>query len=1195
MAAWQGWYCVVIMFGMFGALLKNVAGSDVLMLGSLAMMLAADAVPIPEGLKGFSNKGLLTVACLFVVAAGISNTGALDYYMGKLLGHPKNAASAQIRLMVPVAFVSAFLNNTPVVAIMIPILQKWSRRVNIPNSQLMIPLSFASILGGTCTLIGTSTNLVVEGMMRERYPDVSPMGLFALSIYGVPVALSGMAYILVASPFLLPGGKGRSSDKDPSNASTETSNDMIEDSLAVGAVVAPKSPVIDQPVATLRGLNGLYLVSVQRGDMLLRAVTPEFILEEGDILHFTGLVESIGEVCVEHGLLPLTHEVEESLGMAASKKQNSDSEVSLSLEPGDSKQLIDSPKSTDASGNYSDGYEPEDPRAFSSPDTYPPRGRYGGKPKDSFGFDKSGQGTSPKAGHNKPRGGYKDVLHAFQMDQDVDGSDYSPRGGDDGSDGGYGGHSTGPDSDGGGFSRRGAKKTAPERRRRSSFNMNVTSGGILRKKGKYGVPNKRGASIDGGSYDGSSDNLKQNTIDNSDGTGGNGTMAMHEVMSAKDTPVGVRRALLERHQILKVRVRTNSSLIGQTAIEIGFRDKYKAAIIAVKRGGEDQRAANEGKLASVVFEAGDILMLHCLDKCPLLQFKEPALGGAKGSTATLATQSGGDELNANKPPSDLWGGVEGDSGKSSPAQTRRASVDETSDLSDKTVSQPAIIAPTPSSPSRQKSWTSSLSIKTGSGGDLGDGLNDVPSRPGTPGNEKSPDPDLEVLSREGAEDIRAMTDFTCPVRVIPGGAVEGKTLAAAGLRGLPGLFLTAVQKAGEEKDAVAAPGADYVLTGDDVLWYAGDAAGISSLRRIPGITSENKQVDKLKLHKTDRRLVQAVVAIGSPLTNRQIRDVRFRTQFDAVIIAVQRSGGRIQAKIGDIVLQAGDVLLLDTGSSFLRLYKSDPAFALVSEIENSAPPQFDKLLPACGTALLMVIITVSGVLDLFVAALLASGVMLLFGCLTQDAARSAVNWNVITTIAAAFGISAAMENTGVANAIATTLVGAASGVGAGTPGVLIAVYIATFFLCNVVGNNAAAALMYPIAAGASEQQGIDRDQMAYLLMLAASASFMSPFGYQTNLMVYGPGGYVFADFLRFGVPMQVVQMVVSVGVVLLGDLWWVGWVAGFGAIAGIYVGRSVTAVLAAREEARKNDGTALVGKKTLDGIQEEDERVSNMV
>ena len=127
------------------------------------------------------------------------------------------------------------------------------------------------------------------------------------------------------------------------------------------------------------------------------------------------------------------------------------------------------------------------------------------------------------------------------------------------------------------------------------------------------------------------------------------------------------------------------------------------------------------------------------------------------------------------------------------------------------------------------------------------------------------DPDLEVISREGAEDIRAMTDFTCPVRVIPGGAVEGKTLAAAGLRGLPGLFLTAVQTAGEDADAVAAPGAEYVLHGDDMLWFAGDAAGISALRRIPGVTAENKQVNKLKLHKTDRRLVQAVIAVGSPL------------------------------------------------------------------------------------------------------------------------------------------------------------------------------------------------------------------------------------------------------------------------------------------------------------------------------------------
>mgnify|MGYP002852956388 CR=1 FL=1 len=1178
---------------MFGALLKNIAGPDVLMLGSLAMMLAADTVPIPDGLKGFSNKGLLTVACLFVVAAGISNTGALDYYMGKLLGNPKNAASAQIRLMVPVAFVSAFLNNTPVVAIMIPILQKWSRRVNIPNSQLMIPLSFASILGGTCTLIGTSTNLVVEGMMRERYPDVQPMGLFALSIYGVPVALSGMAYILIASPFLLPGGAGRA---DTADLQKKTDDGMIEDSLAVGAVVAPKSPVIDQPVATLRGLNGLYLVSVQRGDMLLRAVTPEFMLEEGDILHFTGLVESIGEVCVEHGLLPLTHEVEESLLNKTPQRKALPSDsagagaVSPSLEPANA----DSPSKLGYSdgGAESDGFEPEDARAFSSTDTYPPRGR---KARARRGGDAFGEtlGASPRAGARKTRGDYKDVLHAFQMDQDVTG-DASPRGDDSDA----GGHSTGPESDGGGILSRRGKQV---RKRRSSFNMHA--GGVLRKRGsKYGDAPGGPAGSAGEPDAGASETRRNSSNDAAwssyDGDGGAGTMAMHEVMSAKDTPASVRRALLERHQILKVRVRTNSSLIGSTAMDVGFREKYKAAIIAVKRGEEDQRAATEsGKLASVVFEAGDILMLHCLDKCPLLQWKEPA-PLKKGAAETPSADRESGERESRTTPDPALG---------SPSRRRRSVDGDTpkttlagDDVVREATTSPALVAPAPVSPARRRPFASMLGLTGGDATLGGETMSDplagergvdaeiAASRPGTPGS-NAPDPDLEVLSREGAEDIRAMTDFTCPVRVIPGGAVEGKTLAAAGLRGLPGLFLTAVQKAGLEKDAVAAPGADYVLSADDVLWFAGDAAGISSLRRIPGITAENKQVDKLKLHMTDRRLVQAVVAIGSPLTNRAIRDVRFRTCYDAVIIAVQRSGGRIQAKIGDIVLQAGDVLLLDTGSSFLRLYKADPAFALVSEIENSAPPQFDKLLPACGTAVVMIAVFVAGALDLFVAALLASGIMLATGCLTQNAARGAVKWEVITTIAAAFGISAAMEATGVANAIATTLVGGAAGVGAGTPGVLIAVYIATFFLCNVVGNNAAAALMYPIAAAAAEQQVIDRDQMAYLLMLAASASFMSPFGYQTNLMVYGPGGYVFADFLRFGVPMQAVQMIVSVGVVLLGDLWWVGWVAGFGAIACIYGGRAAAAALAARAETAKMSAPPLV--KMLDGIKEEDETV----
>ena len=1192
--AWEGWYTVGIMFCCFVALMKNVAGPDVLMLGSLAMMLAANIMDIPDGLKGFSNKGLLTVACLFVVAAGISNTGALDYYMSKLLGTPKTVASAQVRLMVPVAFVSAFLNNTPVVAIMIPILQKWSKKCGISPSQLFIPLSFASILGGTCTLIGTSTNLVVEGMMRERYPDAEPIGMFDLSMYGVPVALSGFAYILIFSPFLLPGGKRTGGANDGGGAGG------VEDSLAVGAVVAPGSSVVGKPVATLRGLNGLYLVSVQRGDMLLRAVTPEFLLEEGDVLHFTGLIESIGEVCSEHGLLPLTHEVEEhiaagKLGPVAEDEDGSFGKVNASSSGG--KAYI---VSTDPALVSLPPHPGERGKARST-DTFPP-------PRAS-----TRGGAKPRKGSE-----YKTVLHAFSMDDDATnegsrrgGSAYHSNASD--NEGGYtsaerGGYTSGGysgySSGGGDASTQSAdeidRHQPAVRRRRRSFNASNMLASARRRisldGGKKGKGRKKG---------GDDEFLLTATGDVQRAS--NSPMPIHEVLAAKDTPVAVRKALLDRHQILRCRVRNNSSLIGRTPVDVGFRERYKAALIAVKRGGEDLREKQpSSKLADVKFEPGDILMLHCLDKCPLLQFREPAIGGggsgtpAKGGSqaSSLGLRPGGStpslpaagnsDLNSRRSSlSREESGREG-SGDEKVVIELEGDDDETAgkDGSDDSAGKgnsglghsrgdkPPLAAPVASRPaasgqssaaqllgkfSNEDRRDSASSVEGQGTGHGNDRANSPGYRPMTPGAERQPDPDLEVLSREGSEDIRAMTDFTCPMRVIPGGAADGKTLVLAGLRGLPGLFLTAIHQAGAESEAMTAPGPDYVLSGGDVLWFAGDAAGIQSLRRIPGILAENKQVDKLKLHKTDRRLIQAVVAVQSPLIGNTVRDARFRTQFDAVIIAVQRSGGRIQAKIGDIVLQAGDVLLLDTGSSFLKLYKSDPAFALVSEIENSAPPQFEKLLPACGTAVVMIITFVVGALDLFVAALLASGVMLATGCLTQNAARKSVKWEVITTIAAAFGISAAMEQSGVAGEIAKTLVEGASGTGSGTPGVLIAVYIATFFLCNVVGNNAAAALMYPIAAGAAEGQGVDRDQMSFLLMLAASASFMSPFGYQTNLMVYGPGGYVFNDFLRFGLPMQIWQMVVSVGVVLLKDLWWVGWIAAFGAVGIILVVRQISA------------------------------------
>ena len=314
-AAWEGWFTVAVVVLAFGCLLWDLIQPDHVMIGAVALLMASGVVTVEEGLAGFANEGLLTVATLCVVAAGISATGGLDWYMGKLLGRPRTIAGAQLRLMLPIALVSGFLNNTPVVAVMIPIVQRWAENIHLPKEQVMIPLSFASILGGTCTLIGTSTNLVVLGMLRnwrgsngEGAEGKTNMGLFDLGLYGVPCVFTGMTYILLASRALLPGGKAaarRAKHGDGDGGGRKGAEDLI-----VGARLQPWSAACGKTVAGsgLRGLPGLYLVSVKRDDALMRAVGPEFVLAQGDVLYFTGMVESLGRVCAEHGLEAVSDE-----------------------------------------------------------------------------------------------------------------------------------------------------------------------------------------------------------------------------------------------------------------------------------------------------------------------------------------------------------------------------------------------------------------------------------------------------------------------------------------------------------------------------------------------------------------------------------------------------------------------------------------------------------------------------------------------------------------------------------------------------------------------------------------------------------------------------------------------------------------------------------------------------------------------
>jgi di/tricarboxylate transporter len=359
--------------------------------------------------------------------------------------------------------------------------------------------------------------------------------------------------------------------------------------------------------------------------------------------------------------------------------------------------------------------------------------------------------------------------------------------------------------------------------------------------------------------------------------------------------------------------------------------------------------------------------------------------------------------------------------------------------------------------------------------------------------------------------------------------VVGQTIEQAGLRHLPGLFLVEIERNGEVMPAVG-PGTR--LHAHDRLLFAGIVDSVVDLRKIRGVVPATDQIDKLE-GRPERCLVEAVVAAQSPLVGRTVRETGFRTAYNAAIIAVHRHGERIRSKVGDITLHAGDVLLLETERWFLRKHRHDRNFALLSEVEGSEPPRHDRAWIASSVLLVMVAANTVGLLPLEVAALLAASAMLVTRCLTSEQGRRALDLRVLVAIAAAFGIGAALDASGAASVIGSGAVQIA--LPFGPVGVLAAVYFSTALMTELISNNAAAALMFPIAAATAQSAGMDLRPVLLVLMIAASASFSTPIGYQTNLMVYGPGGYRFADFLRFGLPLQVLIGVLTV--VLAGRLW----------------------------------------------------------
>jgi di/tricarboxylate transporter len=357
----------------------------------------------------------------------------------------------------------------------------------------------------------------------------------------------------------------------------------------------------------------------------------------------------------------------------------------------------------------------------------------------------------------------------------------------------------------------------------------------------------------------------------------------------------------------------------------------------------------------------------------------------------------------------------------------------------------------------------------------------------------------------------------------------GRTIEEAGLRHLPSVYLVEIERGGRLLTAVAP---HEQLVAGDRLMFAGDVEAVVDLQKIRGLVPAETQIFKLHTDRAQRCLVEVVVSGSFPARGRSVREMEFRNRYGGAIIAVSRQGQNIRGRIGDIVLEPGDTLLVETDPGFVRRQQYSRDFLLVSELENSRPLAHERRYRALAILLAMVVSVSAGLFSMFEAALLAGGAMVLTRCTSVHGARQSVDWQVLLVIAASIALGTAVEISGAAATIADSIIEL---VAESTPALLLVMFTLTAVFTALISNVAAAVLMFPIATASASELGIDPTPLVITLMVAASASFATPIGYQTNLMVYGPGDYRFGDFLRMGVPLTVL---IGLCTVLLVPLIW---------------------------------------------------------
>ncbi len=372
------------------------------------------------------------------------------------------------------------------------------------------------------------------------------------------------------------------------------------------------------------------------------------------------------------------------------------------------------------------------------------------------------------------------------------------------------------------------------------------------------------------------------------------------------------------------------------------------------------------------------------------------------------------------------------------------------------------------------------------------------------------------ITGQGLAQNFGMDDYLTDIILLPDSNSIGKGLADAPLVRKLNLAILEIFRDGQH---LALPTPQTVLQAGDVLRVRANVEKIRELQEQVGVTLKPgmKWRDE-DLETEETVMVEAVVRLNSELEGRSLEEAQFRSTYNATVLAIRHRGELMREAFADTRLRGGDALLVEVHRSALDQLKNNPNLVIASE---GGIPEFrrKKIIPALVIIVGVVVAAASGTLPIVTAAIVGCVLMVLTGCISLTEAYKAIEWRIIFLLAGVLTLGIALEKTGAARLLSDAMI---SSVGVwGLVALVSAFYLITSVLTELMSNNATAALLAPIAIATAESLGVDSRPFLMAVTFAASASFMTPIGYQTNTLIYGPGGYKFVDFLKVGTPLNI--------------------------------------------------------------------------